>query len=130
MVYPALIGLFQGCKVATHFVGNFRAMCRVPPPLFWLFRWLKKGYKCAAISAKISLDTPLILCSNNKGGYTVLFLIGIVALKYSYFAKKSSTFNLQLSAYSHRVLIFLIDFGLWLLPTLVYLKLGWKSEIF
>jgi len=44
MVYPPLIGLLQGSKVAKHFVGNFRAMCRVAQPLFWMFGYgSKKG---------------------------------------------------------------------------------------
>jgi len=54
MVYPPLIGLLQWCKVATHFVGSFRAMC---------IGWLKivdhtlhpTLYKsCALITAKCS----------------------------------------------------------------------------
>jgi len=41
MVYPPLFGALQGCKVVSHYFENFRAMCCVAPPLFWLFGWLK-----------------------------------------------------------------------------------------
>jgi len=45
MVYPPSIGFSKWCKVATRFVGNFRAISWVAPPLFLLFGWLKKGCK-------------------------------------------------------------------------------------